>query len=1319
MATEQGVASTTVLSTSLSLPNIDKLEGHANYSSWKFAMKMSLVLEGLWEVVSDGVTDSNKAKDDIALAKVCLSVKPTCYVHVWKAKSSKEAWDNLERAFESKDMNRKFDLQRHLFRTKREDFSSMEAYVNDILSTVYKLADIGVAVDDDFVAFVMLNGLDMSYEPLVMALTYNNVKLSSDEVKSKLFEEDGRQKSNERSSRSENDDAALNVSKKIRCFSCGQIGHKKFQCPKLKKGRSSLESQKRHRTTMFSTAFLTGNSDSDWVVDSGCTTHMSKRRDWMINFTEDADSDIAIANGEKIKSEGSGNVQVNLIQGKRVTSKIITHIAYVPSVATNLLSVSKLTEKGYAVVFDKNGCKAYDDSCFKVQGKEEFSGTLKEGLYVLNQKKTEPVRALSAIMTNHTLWHRRLGHLNRKSMTKMKSFVSGLKFDDRSMEPCVACIEGKQAVQKFPIKKAKRAKELLGLIHTDVAGPMEEVSWGGARYCLTFTDDFSRKVFGYMLKSKAEVLSKFQDFKMLAENQTGKRIKRLRSDNGTEFCNEEMKSFLRRNGIIHQTTVAYTPQQNGVAERMNRTLVEKARCLLSDAKLGKKFWAEALNTSIYLRNRTPTAALKEAVPEEVWTGSKVDVSHLRIFGCKAQVHVPRQKRKKFDPKSRECILTGYCEATKGYRLIDLKNPTKVIVARDVIFLESSPNDSRCSTRNASVNTLTGQENSWTQPTENVRTEYQNVEVRSQVTENVRCDSNGSVNRSFDESENFCESEPDAVTDRSEQSDQICSSPPVQEERRYPIRDRKPKKDDDYSYLVDCRASPDPLSVEDARSRSDKRLWEQAMREELESLAENETWELVDRPRHKNVVKCKWVFKLKKSADGKIQRHKARLVAKGFSQKYGEDYDETFAPVVRMSTIRLLFALTAELDLEVEHVDITTAFLNGDLEEEIFMEQPVGSIRAGNENKVCRLKKALYGLKQAARSWNMKVHSVLIKNGFNRCFQDSCVYTRNNQKDLLIIALYVDDFYIFSNNKSLVQELKDIIKSNFKMKDLGEIRECLGMKVTRNRESNVVSLDQQYYTEELLKKFGMTESKPVGTPLELNVKLDKPKVNVDLYPYQELIGALMYLGVCTRPDIAHSVSYLSQFNSCHDKSHWTAAKRILRYLRGTTDYCLSYKRSGAAVVGYVDADWGNCTIDRHSYTGYVIEYAGGAVSWQSMKQRSVALSSTEAEYMALSEAAKEVVYLKNVFEEVYHKCGPITIHNDNQGTCKLSYNQMFHKRTKHISIRYHYVRDLVEQGEIAVRYLPTDKMPADTLTKGLPRTKHEFCSKQMGLGRKIK
>lgn len=528
----------------------------------------------------------------------------------------------------------------------------------------------------------------------------------------------------------------------------------------------------------------------------------------------------------------------------------------------------------------------------------------------------------------------------------------------------------------------------------------------------------------------------------------------------------------------------------------------------------------------------------------------------------------------------------------------------------------------------------------------------------------------------------------------------------------PVRSTRsvlPKRYRDTDWSLMATGDLEPTSFKEAISSPDATEWQKAMKDEYDSLMSNKVWKLVDRPKNTNIVKCKWVFKVKNDAAGNFVRYKARLVARGFTQKEGIDFHDTYSPVVRHSTIRILFSLANEFDLNIDHVDVTTAFLNGNLNEVIYMEQPEGF--GSNNDKVCLLQKSIYGLKQSSRMWNARIHKVLSDNGFIQCKSEPCVYTMKSHNDFVIIALYVDDCYLFyPKDSQCKRKLLDLLESEFDIKNLGPIQNYLGIRVTRDRKIGTLTLDQSVYIKNILKRFNMSECKPVSTPMVLNNKLLKENVTLqdEQYKYRELIGSLMYLSVCTRPDIAFTCSQLSQFNNCFGKTHWLAAKRLLRYLAGTINYGLHYVKSNQLVLNaYTDADWANDFYDRKSYTGFVIKLGSNIINWESRKQQSVSLSSTDSEYMSIADVSKDLCFIKQLLTELVPDVKVhIIVYNDNQSAHKIIENKdISHKRTKHIDVRYHFIKDLVQKGFMTVKYLCTEKMIADVLTKCLNSKQH--------------
>ncbi|OBZ79951.1 Retrovirus-related Pol polyprotein from transposon TNT 1-94 [Grifola frondosa] len=509
---------------------------------------------------------------------------------------------------------------------------------------------------------------------------------------------------------------------------------------------------------------------------------------------------------------------------------------------------------------------------------------------------------------------------------------------------------------------------------------------------------------------------------------------------------------------------------------------------------------------------------------------------------------------------------------------------------------------------------------------------------------------------------------------------------------------------------------DPQSYEEAMSRPDAERWKAACAEELLTFVKAELYDEVERPRDRKVVGCKWVFRIKRGPDGEIEKYKARVVAKGFTQVEGVDYTDTFAPVTKFASIRALLALAAKLDLEIHQMDVKSAFLNGNLDEEIFMACPPGF--QGARNIVWQLRKALYGLKQASREWYKKIRAEFESLGFTRSNADHSVFYKNEDGVLLIVAVYIDDMLIFCNSLPAVEALKADLGSHYDMTDLGEARRILNIKIIRDRARRTIELTQRQYVESILTHQGMADCRPVSTPMAQNLKLLKlSDAEIDATPYQSALGSLMYAMLGTRPDLAFAVGALSKHAAHPGEEHWTALMHVYKYLRATTDLRLVYdgNAKGEFPLCYVDANWASDVNDRRSVTGYVYIMSGAAISWSSKKQPSTALSSTEAEYMAMAGATKEALWLRTFLDEIQQLPAAATLLLvDNQSAMALAKNAAFHDRTKHIAVRHHFIRDELEEGHIRAEYVPTGDQVADVLTKALAREKHVRFTEGMGL-----
>eukprot|EP00052_Salpingoeca_macrocollata_P029827 m.307284 g.307284 ORF g.307284 m.307284 type:complete len:509 (-) comp23022_c5_seq5:537-2063(-) len=491
-------------------------------------------------------------------------------------------------------------------------------------------------------------------------------------------------------------------------------------------------------------------------------------------------------------------------------------------------------------------------------------------------------------------------------------------------------------------------------------------------------------------------------------------------------------------------------------------------------------------------------------------------------------------------------------------------------------------------------------------------------------------------------------------------------------------------------------------------------WVRAMSAELDSLQANGTWELVPRhsmPSGAKALHTKWVYRTKHLSDGETER-RARLVVLGNHQRPGFDFDADalFAPVCQRTTFRVFFAVAAAQGTPVYSMDVRSAFLNAELDEEVYVQPP--ELLGAAPQQVCRLRKTLYGLRQSPRAWSAELDKFLVSEGLTRSKADPCLYCRQDGKEFLRILVYVDDLQLTGSSDDVVQRFKDAICNRFKMHDEGLSTDFLGMRVTQS--NGAIRLDQERYASEVLQRFGMADCKPLGTPLEPGTVLSPGDDQSELLSadqasvFRGIVGALLFLGSCTRPDLAFSTHQLSKVMAAPTQKHLIAAKRVLRYLQGTKSLGITFSRSGVQrpqLHGFTDASW-NSEARRRSTSGFVFLMTGGAVSWRTKMQSVAALSTAESEYYAMAEAVREVLFLRNLLMELgCPQRSPTSLLEDNQATIKIATNAMTTSRTKHIDLRQHFVRDVITAGDVVLEYCPTADMVADELTKALSKAQH--------------
>ena len=1103
------------------------------------------------------------------------------------------------------------------------------------------------------------------------------------------------------------------------------------------------------------------------LYDSGATRHISPyRNDFTSYRTLEPPVFLHAANGQQFPAVGTGTMVISTPNGGEQSALTLEKVLHAPSVGYTLVSLGALDALGYRIAIGGGHLE------IKSRGGERLAliGRTPRGLYRVSHEG-EACYAVEIVSVMEL--HRRMGHIAPASARKLVTdgLVTGIALDSSSREEhCEACIYARATRQPVPkLRVSTQAKAFGDEIHTDVSGPAEVATRAGRRYFVTYTDDATRYTTTYLLAAKSDVFSTYQRFEAWARTQNHcSAIKVLRSDRGGEYLSNEFDKHLAAAGTARRLTVHDTPELNGIAERLNRTLGEKVRALLHMAALPPNMWGEALRHSTWLKNRTSTRALGGMTPWQALYGTPPDLSRLKRFGEKVWVHNPTGS--KLDPRAREGRWIGLDVESHGHRVYWPSNKS-VSVERSVYFAAAErlegekmdvptsktfssepltasspasppapidPPDASPPSPTSSLSSLSSSSSSRA-VSEVLQLDEPDPEPEPEIRRSSRNRTASRWVRDLQEGVGVSSSRrsdpimPRGVTvpggfemggDEADLIDEVAGAWSV--EAGLPIL-RENWLGLEVALVVDTADSEalEPRNLAEAKRRPDWPLWEQAIREELDTLRTAGTWRLEQAPPGANVIGSKWVFKAKKDASGKVVRYKARLVAQGFSQVEGVDYFDTYAPVARLPSSRAIIAMANRLDLELHQVDIKGAYLNSELtaDEVLYMRHPPG-YREDNSGRVLRLLKSLYGLKQAGRRWYQKFTQILSSLGFAQCKVDQAVFFKHTKspRTLIVIAVHVDDCTIAASSTSAVEALKVGLRKHVEVTDLGELHWMLGIEVRRDRAGGTVHLSQRSYIDSILRRFGFDDAKPISTPFDTQVRLTLEQAPVDAaefavmrdVPYREAVGALNWAALATRPDIAFAVATVARFSANPGMAHWHVVKRIFRYLVGTRDLWLTYGESRRTLVGYADAD-GSMTEDRQAITGYAFLIDGGAISWSSKKQEIVSLSTTESEYVAATHGMKEALWLRNLLAEVFEPLtDATTLFSDNQSAIALTRDHQFHARTKHIDVRYHFIRWVVENGALRLVYCPTADMVADVLTKALPSPKVKHFAECLGL-----
>ncbi|KAD4177966.1 hypothetical protein E3N88_26557 [Mikania micrantha] len=1016
--------------------------------------------------------------------------------------------------------------------------------------------------------------------------------------------------------------------------------------------------------------------NSIWYVDSGGSMHMTGSRSLLNDYFTGRKGFVSFGNDAKGYIIGKGFVTNGEIR--------FDDVNHVENLKYNLLSVSQMCDKGHISLFTKQDCRLLSSEVLPLIGKvlDEYTFLKanrvgKVYAFDLSKKisvKGHPCLFSKASLQESNLWHRRLGHVNLKNMNQLvkHGLVRGLPMKDFSCdENCTACLKGKQHKVSFPPIGDPKSTGCLQMLHMDLFGPVKVMSMAKKKYCLVIVDDYSRFVWTFFLHSKDEVAKSIINFVLYVEKQYSLPVKCVRSDNGTEFRNHILDEFYLSKGIKRQYSIPRTPEQNGVVERKNRTLIEAARTMLADSGLPLTFWAEAVNTSCYVHNRVLVNQRWLKTPYELLHNLTPLISFFRAFGCPCYILNTKDQLKKFDSKVDAGYFVGYSSTCKAYRVFNCR--TKMVEETLHVKFNECPKDSIPQNPVELFNLDILQHEFYQSPVESiVVTDDAFKAVPSTV-------STGNIQGSHDDedesthlfrfSDNLplsakSDAPPAPVVPPNTNADEILDSStsfeipaelfpgssstsaaaeppantctdliPYQELKDHPLSQVL----GDISAGVSTRSQlsnfclhalfvsqQEPKNYHTALKDNG---WVEAMQLELLQFKKQQVWELVPLPQGKCAIGTKWVFRNKTDENGQIVKNKARLVVQGFSQEEGIDYDETFAPVARLEAIRLFLAYAALHKLKVFQMDVKSAFLYGTIKEEVYVCQPPGFEDNKHPDWVYKLDKALYGLKQAPRAWYDTLSTFLLKNNFTRGSIDKTLFIQKVGQHKLLVQIYVDDIIFASSDPKLCADFTELMTKNFEMSAMGELQFFLGLQIKQSIDG--IFIHQSKYTKELLKKFDLQNCKQCSNPMSSTTQLDadvKGK-SVDETLYRCMIGSLMYL-TASRPDIMFATCVCARFQAAPKESHLIAVKRIFRYLQGTQSLGIWYSTGHSCkLVAFSDSDYAGCKLTRKSTSGGCQFLGNCLVSWQSKKQTSVATSTAEAEYIAAASCTSQILWLQ--------------------------------------------------------------------------------------------
>lgn len=1400
-------------------PRVPKLTG-PNYRPWSLQVKRLLQSLELWDIVVQGTKGSedkptpgdDSGRIEVKDAKASTIIMGACaqpvLQHILLLETAKEQWDTLKKLFLPTG-TQQLSTKLQSFAGYRPDGGTTVAEITTTLSTLqYEIGTIdpkekptdGMKIG---LLFQALRGLNPLYGPLLLQLELSSLNKEWEVVVAHVTEFErqikllGGNTASEKvlKAQTTGSKGAKNFKKTGKCHNCGEVGHWKRECTKPSKEKDTRDSAKSKAkdqntnkgastgplptpggnkglspvytankstesawSTLIDTSaqikeqcFSTESTGStlSWMVDSGCSRHMTFCKE---AFTEYYRLDnpvlISTATGAQLQGVAEGTVTLQVTVQGQTRPISLSGVLHVPGLTGSLISVLQLQDRGISVATEESPGTGLSLS---LDGKLVGVAARVGRAYILTTNILETAYRIETV--DPELLHRRLAHLSNSSIQGIDAVTTGLPGPVEPMEAhCSACILAK-AVKIVSRAQPERTTIPLGRIWMDWWGPFSVPSLDGHTNMLTITDEATRRTW-VLFGARHDLFRLFTEWKNIVELETGYKVKIGRSDNGPEF--KRLAALLAPGGIRWEFTSFYFQEQNGVPERLNRTLITLSRAMLLACKLPLKFWQDAATTACYIRNRTPVGP-DGKTPEEAFTGRKPSIAHLRVFGCLVYARVPKENREnKLVPTAVQCVFIGYKTTTRQYRVYEPQKGV-VIDATAPDFHEDKLLQWDWGEEDNIPGDLVLPWKPWKKEQVPVFIGTRGPEINTEDTivvdtgESVQEEEEASTGTTGDDMPKGPQSEKPttkrhyrtvANTDFNQGATGARSSQRLNVKKGGASVVSEPARDQNSDQALYADSSPFDLDIGDAfeyacpavegsipvpkntkealQDPVHQAHWIEAIRVELRKLQALNTWTVVDLPPGANTIGGRLVYAVKYTPTGLVDRYKVRFVAQGFGQRVGEDFIETFSPTIRMESLRVLLTLATVEDLEVRQCDVVSAYPRSKLHATVYIRltpELRELLDIKDVNKVLLLNQALYGLKQSGREWYIEACRGLKTLGFEPLFSEPSIF--QSAKSGQLIGLYVDDILVLGRDVKAIQRTIDAIGQLWEIKDLGDVQVILGLYIQRDRPNRTLYLDQSAYIQGVIEKFGLQGASPITLPASGRNALGKAQPGealADQALYQSGIGCLTWVSRCSRYDITYIVNQLASYCSEPTIRHWNAVVRILRYLKGTIKYRLRLGHSGTyglKLQGFCDADYAGDVDSRVSCSGGIWLLGGGPVVWISTKQRSIALSTGESEYISAAEAAKTGQWLRGLLREIQRETYlgdhlTVPVFSDNIACIALAKDPIAHSRTKHIEVRYHYIRQLVAYGKMTLTYLRTEDMLADILTKPLPITAFKRC-----------